>query len=175
LTATRVERGTLDAVVRARDSAIAATTAEPAARGWAENVLTQAVGRLFALAEAYPALRASGNFLALQGELSGTEDRIAYAWQFYNSAVQTYNAAYLVALLVTRPARPEPAPPTQDLDPEPPAVAGRPARAGNRHGRVHPATTHATEHCPVRRTTNADLPASKASVRKDTDVAIEVR
>jgi LemA protein len=87
------ERGTLEAVVRARDSAIAANTAEPAARGWAENALTQAVGRLFALAEAYPALKASGNFLALQGELSGTEDRIAYARQFYNSAVQTYNTS----------------------------------------------------------------------------------
>lgn len=87
------ERGTLEAVVRARDSAIAATTAEPAARAFAENALTQAVGRLFALAEAYPTLRASGNFLALQGELSGTEDRIAYARQFYNSAVQTYNTS----------------------------------------------------------------------------------
>ncbi|WP_203923329.1 LemA family protein [Rugosimonospora africana] len=87
------ERGTLDAVAWARDGAIAATAAEPAARAHAENALSQAVGRLFALAEAYPALRASANFLGLQGELSGTEDKIAYARQFYNSAVQTYNTS----------------------------------------------------------------------------------
>jgi LemA protein len=87
------ERGTLDAVVRARDSAVAAAPVGPAARAQAENALTQTLGRLFALAEAYPTLRANENFLGLQGELSGTEDRIAYAWQFYNSAVQTYNTS----------------------------------------------------------------------------------
>ncbi|WP_345633031.1 LemA family protein [Rugosimonospora acidiphila] len=87
------ERGTLDAVVQARNSAIAATTAEPAARAQVENALTQAVGRLFALAESYPTLKASANFLGLQTELGGTEDKIAYARQFYNSAVQTYNTS----------------------------------------------------------------------------------
>ena len=84
-------RGTLDAVARACNSAIAA--AEPVVRSQAENTLTQTLGRLFALAEAYPTLRASENFLGLQGELSGTEDKIAYARQFYNSAVQTYNTS----------------------------------------------------------------------------------
>jgi LemA protein len=87
------ERGTLDAVTQARNSAIAAAAAEPVVRSQAENALTQTLGRLFALAEAYPTLRASENFLALQGELRGTEDKIAYARQFYNSAVQTYNTS----------------------------------------------------------------------------------
>ncbi len=84
------ERGTLDAVVQARNSAIAAAAAQPVARAQAEKALTQTLGRLFALAEAYPMLRANENFLGLQGELSGTEDKIAYSRQFYNSAVQTY-------------------------------------------------------------------------------------
>jgi LemA protein len=87
------ERGTLDAVAQARDSAIAAAAAEPVVRSQAENALAQTLGRLFALAEAYPTLRASENFLRVQGELSGTEDKIAYARQFYNSAVQTYNTS----------------------------------------------------------------------------------
>jgi LemA protein len=55
--------------------------------------VTQTLGRLFALAEAYPNLKANENFAALQGELTNTEDRIAYSRQFYNSAVQTYNNA----------------------------------------------------------------------------------
>ncbi len=87
------ERGTLDAVVQARNSAVAAAGAGAAAgqRAEAENALTATLGRLFALAEAYPDLKANQNFLALQGELSTTEDKIAYARQFYNSAVQTFN------------------------------------------------------------------------------------
>jgi LemA protein len=88
------ERGTLDAVVAARSGAIAAAqTAGVADRAAAENMLTQTLGRLFALAEAYPDLKASQNFAALQGELANTEDKIAYARQFYNSAVQTYNTS----------------------------------------------------------------------------------
>src|SRR5437762_2130088 len=87
------ERGTLDAVVQARNSAVSAAGQGPAARAQAENALTQTLGRLFALAEAYPNLKANENFLGLQGELSGTEDKIAYARQFYNSAVQTYNTS----------------------------------------------------------------------------------
>src|SRR5438874_2301467 len=87
------ERGTLDAVIQARNSAVNATGAPPAARAQAENALTQTLGRLFALAEAYPNLQANQNFLALQNELAGTEDKIAYARQFYNSAVQTYNTS----------------------------------------------------------------------------------
>jgi LemA protein len=87
------ERGTLDAVVQARNSAVnAAQAGAPAAqRAEAENMLTQTLGRLFALAEAYPNLKANENFLGLQSELANTEDKIAYARQFYNSAVQTYN------------------------------------------------------------------------------------
>jgi LemA protein len=87
------ERGTLDAVVQARNSAVAAAGQGAGARAEAENALTQTLGRLFALAEAYPNLKANENFMSLQGELSGTEDKIAYARQFYNSAVQTYNTS----------------------------------------------------------------------------------
>ena len=89
------ERGTLDAVVAARNSAVAAASAgaPPAARADAENAVTATLGRLFALAEAYPDLKANQNFLSLQGELSGTEDKIAYARQFFNSAVQTFNTS----------------------------------------------------------------------------------
>ena len=87
------ERETLDAVTRARNSAVQATSSGPAGRAEAENQLTQALGRLFALAEAYPNLKANENFAALQTELATTEDKIAYARQFYNTAVQTYNTA----------------------------------------------------------------------------------
>ncbi|GIF61059.1 LemA protein [Asanoa iriomotensis] len=83
------ERGTLDAVVAARAGAMAAGV-DPSIdrRAAAENALTQTLGRLFALAEAYPDLKANQNFLALQSELANTEDKIAYARQFYNTAVQ---------------------------------------------------------------------------------------
>jgi LemA protein len=88
------ERGTLDAVVAARGNAMAAAqTPGLADRAEAENVLTQTLGRLFALAEAYPDLKANQNFAALQGELANTEDKIAYARQFFNSAVQSFNTA----------------------------------------------------------------------------------
>ncbi len=87
------ERGTLDAVVQARNTAVAVAGEGTAARAQAENALTQTLGRLFALAEAYPNLKANENFLSLQGELSTTEDKIAYARQFFNSAVQTYNTS----------------------------------------------------------------------------------
>ncbi|BCB90767.1 LemA family protein [Phytohabitans suffuscus] len=89
------ERGTLDAVVAARNNAVTAATHGPGVggRAAAENVLTQTLGRLFALAEAYPDLKANQNFAALQAELANTEDKIAYARQFYNSAVQTYNTS----------------------------------------------------------------------------------
>jgi LemA protein len=89
------ERGTLDAVVAARNNAVAAAARDPGVggRAAAESALTQTLGRLFALAEAYPDLKANQNFAALQGELANTEDKIAYARQFYNSAVQTYNTS----------------------------------------------------------------------------------
>jgi LemA protein len=88
------ERGTLEAVVSARGNAMAAAQAPGLAdRAEAENMLTQTLGRLFALAEAYPDLKANQNFAALQAELAGTEDKIAYARQFFNSAVQTFNTS----------------------------------------------------------------------------------
>jgi LemA protein len=87
------EKGTLEAVIQSRNTAVAAANADPAARATAENALTQTLGRLFALAEAYPDLKASQNFAALQSELANTEDKISYARQFYNSAVQTFNNA----------------------------------------------------------------------------------
>src|SRR5436190_3834451 len=87
------EKGTLDAVVQARNSAMASTGQGPAQQAAAEGMLTQTLGRLFALAEAYPNLKANENFLGLQRELANTEDKIAYARQFYNSAVQSMNNA----------------------------------------------------------------------------------
>nr|WP_230416591.1 LemA family protein [Micromonospora tarapacensis] len=86
------ERGTLEAVMAARGGAVAAAgTPGVVDREGAENLLTQVLGRLFALAEAYPDLKANQNFAALQAELTRTEDKIAYARQFYNSAVHTFN------------------------------------------------------------------------------------
>ena len=63
----------------------------PAQQAQAENVLTGALRQLFALSEAYPDLKANQNFLNLQEELTSTEDRIAYARQFYNDSVLKYN------------------------------------------------------------------------------------
>ncbi|MEV1333383.1 LemA family protein [Micromonospora costi] len=86
------ERQTLDAVTAARAAAVGAAGGAPD-RVAAEAALTQALGRLFAVAEAYPQLRASETFAELQRELAATEDKIAYARQFYNSAVQSLNTA----------------------------------------------------------------------------------
>jgi LemA protein len=85
------ERGTLEGVVEARNAAIQAKSAGPEQQAQAENVLTGALRQLFALAEAYPDLKANQNFLALQEELTSTEDRIAYARQFYNDEVLKYD------------------------------------------------------------------------------------
>ncbi|MEM8936229.1 MAG: LemA family protein [Pseudomonadota bacterium] len=85
------ERETLDAVVKARNSAISASG--PADQGAAEGVLTQALGKLFALAEAYPDLKANENFLQLQTELADIENKIAAARRFFNNAVQEFNTA----------------------------------------------------------------------------------
>lgn len=85
------EKETLDAVIQARQSAVNANT--PGEMGAAEGMLGQAIGRLFALAEAYPDLKANQNFLDLQDELAVIEDKIAAARRFYNSAVQDYNTA----------------------------------------------------------------------------------
>jgi LemA protein len=84
------ERETLDSVVQARNQAVSATG--PAQQAQAENVLTGALRQLFAVAEAYPDLKANQNFLQLQEELTSTEDRIAYARQFYNDSVVKYNS-----------------------------------------------------------------------------------
>lgn len=85
------ERETLDAVVQARGAAQAASG--PEEQGAAENVLTGALRRLFALAEAYPELRAAPNFADLQAQLADTENRIAVSRQIYNDSVLTYNNA----------------------------------------------------------------------------------
>jgi LemA protein len=85
------ERGTLEAVVAARQQAVEAESGGRAEQARAEGALTRSLGRLFALAEAYPDLKANQNFLALQTELSSTEDKLAYARQFLNTAVQTLN------------------------------------------------------------------------------------
>jgi LemA protein len=83
------ERQTLEAVVQARNQAVQAQG--PAQQAQAENVLTGALRQLFALAEAYPDLKANQNFLNLQEELTSSEDRVAYARQFYNDSVVNYN------------------------------------------------------------------------------------
>jgi LemA protein len=85
------ERQTLDAVTAARAAAVSATG--PAQQAAAENALTGALRSLFAVAEAYPDLKAGANFAQLQGELSDTENRIAYSRQYYNDAVLSYNNA----------------------------------------------------------------------------------
>lgn len=85
------EKETLDAVIQARNTAANAST--PGEMGAAEGMLGQAIGRLFALAEAYPDLKANQNFMDLQDELAVIEDKIAAARRFYNSAVQDYNTA----------------------------------------------------------------------------------
>ncbi|HEV8155592.1 MAG TPA: LemA family protein, partial [Gaiellales bacterium] len=77
------------AVTDARTKAMSASG--PAQAGAAEGMLSQALGRLFAVAEAYPQLRATENFQQLQGELTNTEDEIAAARRIYNGNVQAYN------------------------------------------------------------------------------------
>jgi LemA protein len=83
------ERGTFEAVVKARQQAIDASGVAQQAQ--AENVLTGALRQLFALAENYPDLKANQNFLALQEELTSTENKIAFARQHYNDVVMRYN------------------------------------------------------------------------------------
>jgi LemA protein len=94
------ERQTLEAVINARSAAVSAQATAAGgvsdavavgALAGAENMLSAALGNLFALAEAYPNLKANQNMLALQEELTTTENRIAFARQAYNDAVMTYN------------------------------------------------------------------------------------
>lgn len=83
------ERGTLDDVIKARNAAMSAQG--PAQISAAEGQLTGALGRLIALSEAYPDLKANANFQQLQSELSDIENKIAASRRFFNNAVQEYN------------------------------------------------------------------------------------
>lgn len=84
------ERETLEAVTKARQQAIS-VTGDVAARAQAESLLSQTLRSLFAVAENYPDLKANQNFMALQEELTSTENRIAFARQYYNDAVLRLN------------------------------------------------------------------------------------
>ena len=82
------EKETFDAVISARAKAVSANTVEDEMKAAGE--LSQALGRLMAISEAYPELKANANFIDLQNNLKDTEDKIAYARQFYNDAVLNY-------------------------------------------------------------------------------------
>jgi len=83
------ERGTLDEVIKARGAAMNAQG--PAQVSAAENQLSGALGRLIAISESYPDLKANANFQQLAGELSDLENKIAASRRFFNNAVQEYN------------------------------------------------------------------------------------
>ena len=94
------ERETLEAVIKARNQAVTAATAAGANPGnpaamqglsQAEGALTGMLGRLFALSEAYPDLKANQNMLSIQEELSSTENKVAFARQAFNDSVMEYN------------------------------------------------------------------------------------
>lgn len=85
------EKDTLERVINARARATSATT--PADSIKAEGELTAAIARLLVVSEAYPELKANQNFMSLQGELSSTEDRVAFSRQAYNDSVQQLNTA----------------------------------------------------------------------------------
>jgi LemA protein len=94
------ERETLEAVIKARNQAVAAAQGAAAnpgnpgamqSLGQAEGALSSVLGRLFALAEAYPDLKANQNMLSLQEELSSTENKVAFARQAFNDSVMEYN------------------------------------------------------------------------------------
>lgn len=96
----RHERDTLEAVIQARNQAVAGLKAAAAAPGaatamasleGAESLLSGALGRLFAVAEAYPDLKANQTMMQLSEELTSTENRVAFARQAYNDTVLTYN------------------------------------------------------------------------------------
>ena len=99
------ERGTLEAVIAARNKAVSATGVKETAQ--AEGQLTQALGRLFALTEAYPDLKANQNVLQLQEELTSTENKVGFARQLYNDTATQYNTkqATFPTLLVAGLAR----------------------------------------------------------------------
>jgi LemA protein len=97
------ERGVFEEVTKARSALREAGT--PAAAGEANDILSAALGRLFAVAENYPDLKASANFLSLQDDLTDTEDKISAARRYYNSTVMHYNTGIqsLPWVLVARP------------------------------------------------------------------------
>jgi LemA protein len=103
------ERTTLEAVIAARNKAVNATGVAATAR--AEGELTQALGRLFALTEAYPQLKATGNVAQLQEELTSTENKIGFARQLYNDVATEYNTrqATFPTMLVAGLAKASPA------------------------------------------------------------------
>ncbi len=86
---TKHEKETLEDVIKARNTYLSATTPEDQLK--ADNELTGAVNKLFALAESYPDLKANESFLSLQKELTTCEEKITYARQFYNDSVLSYN------------------------------------------------------------------------------------
>lgn len=83
------EKEVFENVTKARSALMGANGAHEKAE--ANNMLTQALGKLFAVAEAYPELKANENFVQLQKELSDTEDKVAYSRQYYNTTVMEYN------------------------------------------------------------------------------------
>lgn len=97
------ERGTLEAVTKARTAVMNASSPDEQAN--ADNLLTDALKNLFAVAEAYPDLKANTNFLELQREITETEDKISYMRQSYNDTVMTYNNAIQTfpGMLVAKP------------------------------------------------------------------------
>ncbi len=103
------ERTTLEAVISARNKAVSAAGVQQTAR--AEGELTQALGRLFALTEAYPDLKATGNVAQLQEELTSTENKIGFARQHYNDVATQYNTkqATFPTMLVAGLAKAAPA------------------------------------------------------------------
>jgi LemA protein len=103
------ERNTLEAVISARNKAVSATGVRQTAQ--AEGELTQALGRLFALTEAYPDLKATGNVAQLQEELTSTENKIGFARQLYNDVATQYNTrqATFPTMLVAGLAKASPA------------------------------------------------------------------
>jgi len=85
------EKSTLEAVISARNKAVSATGVAQVAK--AEGELTQALGRLFALSENYPQLKATANIQQLQEELTSTENKVGFARQLYNDVATSYNTA----------------------------------------------------------------------------------
>lgn len=128
------ERGTLEAVIAARNRAVTASGVRDTAR--AEGELTQALGRLFALTEAYPDLKSTGNIAKLQEEVTSTENKISFARQHYNDVATQYNTRqmqfptnFVAGFAKASPAElweiedtAERAVPVIDLSPRPPAA-----------------------------------------------------